>query len=96
MPSFEWCGHKGRLSARGKCASCARQGVTHGGKIGGKAWGRVKAASGKKAGTRSGVRRLTKIALVVKRPWLMKIFAGEKDWEIRGALPPCTITPRLG
>ncbi len=31
------------------------------------------------------MRRLTKIALVVKRPWLMKIFAGEKDWEIRGS-----------
>ena len=50
MPSFEWCGHKGRLSARGKCARCGLQGP----KDGGKAFGPVKAASGKVGGKIGG------------------------------------------
>ena len=37
------------------------------------------------AGTRSGKRRSAKLALVVKKCWLDKILAGEKDWEIRGS-----------
>ena len=36
-----------------------------------------------KAGARSGVKRSSKIALVVKPEWLEKILSGEKDWEIR-------------
>ena len=36
-----------------------------------------------KAGKRSGVKRSSKIALVVKKQWLEKILSGEKDWEIR-------------
>ena len=36
-----------------------------------------------KAGARSGVKRSSKIALVVKKEWLDKILSGEKDWEIR-------------
>ena len=30
------------------------------------------------------MKRCAKFALVVKQHWLDKIFAGEKDWEIRG------------
>ena len=37
----------------------------------------------KSAGRRSGVKRCAKFALVVKKYWLDKIFAREKDWEIR-------------
>ena len=36
------------------------------------------------AGKRSGARRSAKVALVVKKHWLDKILAGDKDWEIRG------------
>ena len=36
-----------------------------------------------KAGARSGMKRSSKIALVVKKEWLDKILSGEKDWEIR-------------
>ncbi len=54
------------------------------GKAGGKVCGILKSASGLKGGMRSGMRRTAKIALVIKRTWLKKIFAGEKDWEIRG------------
>jgi hypothetical protein len=39
----------------------------------------------RKAGIRSGKRRSATIALVVKPEWLEKIFAKEKDWEIRGS-----------
>ena len=35
------------------------------------------------AGQRSGVKRCAKFALVVKKYWLEKILAREKDWEIR-------------
>ena len=35
------------------------------------------------AGRRSGVKRCAKFALVVKKYWLDKILAREKDWEIR-------------
>ena len=38
----------------------------------------------KSAGRRSGVKRCAKFALVVKKNWLGKILAGDKDWEIRG------------
>ena len=37
----------------------------------------------KSAGRRSGVKRCAKFALVVKKYWLGKILAREKDWEIR-------------
>ena len=37
----------------------------------------------KSAGRRSGVKRCAKFALVVKKYWLDKILAREKDWEIR-------------
>jgi hypothetical protein len=43
--------------------------------------GIVKTAAGK----RSGLKRSAKFALVVKKHWLDKILAGEKDWEIRGS-----------
>ena len=36
-----------------------------------------------KAGKRSGVKRSSKIALVVKPEWLEKILSGKKVWEIR-------------
>ena len=137
MPRFEWCGHKGPLSVRGRCARCRQRGLSEGGKKGGNAWGAVKSASGRAggktggkawgpvkaasgraggetggkawgpakavsgqkggnksgpvkatsgqmAGNRSGLRRSTKTALVVKKQWLKKILAREKDWEIRG------------
>lgn len=38
----------------------------------------------KRAGKRSGLKRSAKVALVVKKEWLDRILAGEKDWEIRG------------
>ena len=38
----------------------------------------------KSAGQRSGVKRCAKFALVVKKYWLDKILARQKDWEIRG------------
>ena len=81
-------------------AASGKKGGKTGGKTGGKAWGPVKAASGQKGGDRSGpvkaasgqkggkrsgVRRSTKTALVVKKQWLKKILAREKDWEIRGS-----------
>jgi len=39
----------------------------------------------KRAGKRSGLKRSAKYGLVVKRQWLDLIFAGKKDWEIRGS-----------
>ena len=39
----------------------------------------------KRAGKRSGVKRSSKVALVVKKQWLDKILSGEKDWEIRSS-----------
>ena len=36
------------------------------------------------AGKRSGIKRCARHALVVKKQWVDKILAGEKDWEIRG------------
>ena len=38
----------------------------------------------KAAGKRSGLKRSARVALVVKKQWVDKILAGEKDWEIRG------------
>ena len=38
----------------------------------------------KAAGKRSAVKRSARVALVVKKQWVDKILAGEKDWEIRG------------
>ena len=38
----------------------------------------------KAAGERSAVKRSARVALVVKKQWIDKILAGEKDWEIRG------------
>ena len=38
----------------------------------------------KAAGKRSGLKRSARAALVVKKHWVDKILAGEKDWEIRG------------
>ena len=38
----------------------------------------------KAAGQRSAVKRSARVALVVKKHWIDKILAGEKDWEIRG------------
>ena len=37
------------------------------------------------AGSRSGVKRSAKHALVVQKSWLDKILDGEKTWEIRGS-----------
>ena len=39
----------------------------------------------KRAGKQSGLKRSAKYALVVKKQWLDLIFAGDKDWEIRGS-----------
>jgi hypothetical protein len=39
----------------------------------------------KAAGERSAVKRSARVALVVKKQWVDKILAGEKDWEIRGS-----------
>ena len=39
----------------------------------------------KAAGERSAVKRSARVALVVKKQWIDKILAGEKDWEIRGS-----------
>ena len=50
----------------------------------GNAGNNIKAWKKQAAGERSGVKRCAKFALVVKQHWLDKIFAGEKDWEIRG------------
>ena len=44
----------------------------------------TKGQSKKLAGARSGLKRSSTLALVVKKHWLDLIFAGEKDWEIRG------------
>ena len=35
-------------------------------------------------GRRSGLKLAARVALVVKKQWVDKILAGEKDWEIRG------------
>ncbi len=37
------------------------------------------------AGKRSGLKQSAKYALGVKKQWLDVIFAGDKDWEIRGS-----------
>ena len=37
----------------------------------------------KSAGRRSGVKRCAKFALVVKKYWLDKVIALEKDWDLR-------------
>ena len=44
-----------------------------------------------RAGKRSGLRRRADRALIIKKPWLEKIFNREKQWEIRG-----TATARRG
>ena len=45
---------------------------------------RSKGQSKKLAGVRSGLKRSSTVALVVKKHWLDLILAGKKDWEIRG------------
>ena len=45
---------------------------------------RTKGQSKKLAGVRSGLKRSSTVALVVKKHWLDLILAGKKDWEIRG------------
>ena len=42
-----------------------------------------KGISKERAGKRSGVKRSSKVGIIVKKEWLDQIFAGEKDWEIR-------------
>ncbi len=51
----------------------------------GNAGNEKKGAAKKGAGKRSGLKRSAKYALVVKKQWLDRIFAGGKDWEIRGS-----------
>ena len=75
-------GNKGNKSARGvagnKGNECGR-GVF--GNKGNPTTGEPKSNAGK----RSGVRRSAKHVLVVKKPRLDKILAGEKKWEIRSS-----------
>jgi hypothetical protein len=51
------------------------------GNAGNQTKGRIK----KRAGKRSGLKRSSAVALVVKKKWLDLLLAGKKDWEIRGA-----------
>ena len=52
---------------------------------------RKKGNAKKRAGQQSGLRRRAAIALIIKTPWLEKIFKRDKQWEIRG-----TATTRRG
>jgi hypothetical protein len=50
---------------------------------------KVRGKPKRQAGKRSGLRRAAKIALVVQKAWLDKIFASTKTWEIRGTSTKC-------
>ncbi len=91
----ETCGRKVQ-SARSKlCSVCFQElaavsgsrstGNTHATGIPGNAGNETKGRRKKRAGKRSGLKRSSKVALVVKKRWLDLILAGKKDWEIRGA-----------
>ena len=54
-------------------------------RIPGNASNKKKGIVKKAAGKRSGLKRSARVALVVKKQWVDKILAGEKDWEIRGS-----------
>ncbi len=51
----------------------------------GNAFNQKKGAVKKRAGKRRGLKRSANVALVVKKQWLDLIFAGDKDWKIRGS-----------
>ena len=91
--NFKKCGRKA-ISQRAKfCGPCFKAGAARSGaRSGGNRTGNPgnsgnikKGISKKKAGARSGVKRSSKVALVVKKRWLNKILDGEKDWEIRSS-----------
>jgi hypothetical protein len=84
MPRFEWCGHKGPLSARGKCVRCGQQGP----KTGGQAWGPVKAASGKVGGKIGGKARGPVKALKGQMGIGVKCVIAEVDPTPRPPPPP--------
>jgi len=70
----------GNAEAKGKPGN-AGNAKGNPGNAGNKKKGIVKKAAGK----RSGLKRSARVALVVKKQWVDKILAGEKDWEIRGS-----------
>ena len=87
------CGRRVQTMRSKLCPTCfARKAAKCGARSAGNAKGnpgnagnRKKGATKKHAGKRSGLKRSARYALVVKKQWLDRIFAGDKDWEIRGS-----------
>ena len=90
---FKTCGRKAKSLRATLCESCfkacaARSGAQSGGNAKGNKGNAGNTTTGiakKRAGKRSGAKRSSKVALVVKKQWLDKILSGEKDWEIRSS-----------
>ena len=88
---FKTCGRKAKSLRATLCESCfkaraARSGAQSGGNAKGNKGNAGNATTGiakKRAGKRSGAKRSSKVAFVVKKQWLDKVLSGEKDWEIR-------------
>jgi hypothetical protein len=71
-------GNAGNANAKGNAGN-AGNAKGNAGNAGNAKKGTVK----KRAGKRSGLKRSSKVTLVVKKRWLDLILAGDKDWEIR-------------
>ena len=90
--NFKRCGRKAKSCRARFCLSCFKENAAAHGRLSagnakgnpGNAGNNISGWKKQAAGERSGVKRCAKFALVVKQHWLDKIFAGEKDWEIRG------------
>ena len=90
---FKTCGRKAKSLRATLCESCfkacaARSGAQSGGNAKGNKGNAGNTTTGiakKRASKRSGAKRSSKVALVVKKQWLDKILSGEKDWEIRSS-----------
>ena len=90
---FKTCGRKAKSLRATLCESCfkaraARSGAQSGGNVKGNKGNAGNTKTGiakKRAGTRSVVKRSSKVALVAKKQWLDEILSGEKDWEIRSS-----------
>ena len=88
--NFATCGRRAKTKRSTLCSICfKKQSRISGAKGSGNPQARGKAGNAGNpqaaaAGQRSGLKRCTKCALVVKKQWLDLILQGKKTWEIRG------------
>ena len=86
MPCFKAnAARKGALGAGNVTAAGAPGNAGNASGAPGNAGNQTKGRIKKRAGKRSGLKRSSAVALVVRKKWLDLILAGKKDWEIRGA-----------